>query len=59
MFKNILESVNGFDVWSIATMILFFVFFIALILYVFVLDKKFIDKMSHLPLEEENNNQKN
>jgi len=53
MFKNILKSVEGTDTFSIIAMIVFFLFFIYIIYRTFYMDKKVVDKMSHLPLEDD------
>ena len=55
MFKDILKSVNGYDNWSIISMLIFLLFFVGLIIYVWKLDKNFSNYMSSLPLENEEN----
>ena len=55
MFKDILKSVNGYDNWSIISMLIFFLFFVGLIIYVWKLDNNFSNYMSSLPLENEEN----
>jgi len=38
-------------VWPIISFVIFFIFFICLLLWVFSVDKKFIEKMKALPME--------
>jgi len=56
MFKYLLSSVEYFDLWSIITLIIFFVAFILLIVYTFKFDKSFIEHMSNLPLNDSEDN---
>ncbi len=56
MFKDILESVNGIEIYAIAGLILFFAMFITIIIWMYRADKSYIEKMKMLPLE---NNHKN
>lgn len=58
MEKEVLRNLAGVDLYPLISLIVFFVFFIGVIIYVFKADKKFIAKMSRLPLENNNDNQK-
>jgi hypothetical protein len=53
MFKNILHSVSGFNTWSIITMIIFFAIFMVVIYIIFTADKQYVDRMSSLPLDND------
>lgn len=53
MYKNVLQSIENIQIWPVISFVIFFVFFLCLLLWVFTADKKFIDKMKGLPLEEE------
>lgn len=58
MFKHYFEQIQNIEIWPIISLILFFVFFTLTIIRIFFLDKKHIDKMKDLPLDnnpEENN----
>jgi cytochrome c oxidase cbb3-type subunit IV len=52
MYKNVLQSIENIQVWPVISFVIFFVFFLCLLLWVFTTDKKFIDKMKGLPLQE-------
>lgn len=56
MFKEILRNIEGFGVWAIATMIIFFVVFIVVLLYVLRTDKSHFQYMSRLPLDNQSDN---
>ncbi len=58
MFKNILSSYEFMGIWSIVTMGIFLVAFIFIVIYTLKTDKKFIDHMSALPFEDNNNENK-
>ena len=51
MFKNILESVSGIEIYAIAGLLIFLVMFVAILFWIFRIDKKYIEKMEQLPLE--------
>jgi cbb3-type cytochrome oxidase subunit 3 len=51
MYKNVLQSIENIEVWPVISFVIFFIFFLCLLSWVFTTDKKFIDKMSGLPME--------
>jgi len=56
MFKHYFERIENVELWPIISLIIFFVFFLLLIIYVLKADKRFIDYMKNLPLQDEENN---
>lgn len=52
MYKNILQSIDNIQIWPIISFVIFFLFFILLLWHVFTTDKKFINKMKQMPLDE-------
>ncbi|MCF8259710.1 MAG: cbb3-type cytochrome c oxidase subunit 3 [Melioribacteraceae bacterium] len=54
MFSNYLSSIDGVSGYAIFTLILFFSIMLFSILWVVKLDKSYVNKMSNLPLEDEN-----
>jgi cytochrome c oxidase cbb3-type subunit IV len=54
MYKNVLQSIDNIEIWPVISFVIFFVFFLCLLLWVFTTDKKFIEKMKALPVEQEN-----
>lgn len=55
MFKDVLQSIEGVEIYTIIAMIIFILFFIGMIIWLFKVDKKYINEMSELPLDNENN----
>lgn len=55
MFKEVLQSIEGIEFYTIVSMIIFILFFIGMAIWLFKVDKKYIQTMSELPLENENN----
>ena len=55
MFKEVLQSIQGIEFYTIVSMIIFILFFIGMIIWLFKVDKKYIKDMSELPLEDDNN----
>lgn len=57
MIKDYLQTIDGVAIYPIISMIVFVLFFAAVLVWIFKLDKKYINRMENLPLEkdEENN----
>jgi len=55
MFKEVLQSIEGVEIYTIISMIIFILFFIGMIIWLFKVDKKYIKEMSELPLDNNNN----
>ena len=59
MFNNLLKGIQGFDIWAMTTMVIFFLLFLYILYIVLRLDKGYSNYMSTMPLEKEikeNNN---
>jgi hypothetical protein len=54
MYKDILQSIEGVEFYAIAAMIIFILFFLAMIIWLIKVDKNYVKKMSELPLKEDN-----
>jgi len=52
MYKNVLQSIDNIALWPVISFVIFFVFFLCLLLWVFTVDKKFIDHMKAMPINE-------
>ncbi len=53
MYKYILQSVENINWLAVASLIIFFVIFVVSAMWAFMSKKEFIDKMSKLPLDNE------
>jgi len=52
MYKNVLQSIQDIAIWPMISFVIFFAFFLGLLIYVVVVDKKFIERMKSLPLDD-------
>jgi cytochrome c oxidase cbb3-type subunit IV len=52
MYKNVLQSIDNIAIWPVISFVIFFAFFLGLLLWVFMVDKKFIDHMKSMPIDE-------
>jgi cbb3-type cytochrome oxidase subunit 3 len=55
MFKEVLQSIEGVEIYTIISMIILILFFVGIVIWLFKVDKKYIKHMSELPLNENNN----
>jgi len=57
MYKNVLQSIAGIEIYPIISFVIFFAFFIGLTLFVIFSDKKHIAAMREMPLQNDNGSQ--
>lgn len=55
MYKEILQSIEGVEIYPIISLIVFVLFFIVVTIRLFRMDKNYINKMKQLPLNNEDN----
>jgi hypothetical protein len=53
MFRNIFGQIQGIEIYPILTLLFFFAFFVSVLIMVLRLDKKFVNYMGNLPLEND------
>ena len=53
MYKEVLQSIEGIGIFPIISMIVFVIFFAAVIIWYFKADKKYLNKMKNLPLDND------
>jgi cytochrome c oxidase cbb3-type subunit 3 len=51
MFRSVLESINGVNIYPVISLVIFFIFFVVILFRTF--------RMSELPLEKEDSSDKN
>jgi hypothetical protein len=59
MFENYLSSIEGVGIYPIISLLIFFIFFVALAIWAIRADKNYLKKMQDLPFESnkpQNNN---
>ena len=54
--KGHMESIDGIEIYPIISLLIFFIFFALLFLWVLTAKKKYIEQVSNIPLEEEDEN---
>ncbi|MDH5397983.1 MAG: cytochrome C oxidase Cbb3 [Cyclobacteriaceae bacterium] len=52
MFKYYFDQIENVEIWPIISLLIFLTFFIGLIVWLIRIDKKYINKMKNLPIEE-------
>jgi cytochrome c oxidase cbb3-type subunit IV len=52
MIQHYLESIENIDIFAIVAMIIFLIMFIAVVIWIFRIDKKYINKMENLPFDK-------
>ncbi len=52
MFKNYLSGIDGVSVYPIISLVIFVAFFVLLGFFVFKADRRYINYMENLPLED-------
>lgn len=52
--KNHMDSISGIEIYPIISLLIFFVFFVVLFWWVFTAKKEYIDRMSEIPLDNQN-----
>lgn len=57
MYKEVLQSIKGVDVYAIISLIIFICLFAVVSIRILRMDKNELKKMAELPLEPENNSQ--
>ena len=57
--KKYAETMDDISIYPIISLLIFFVFFVVLIVYVFRLDKKSLQEISRLPLNDDADNNQN
>ncbi|REE24877.1 CcoQ/FixQ family Cbb3-type cytochrome c oxidase assembly chaperone [Winogradskyella pacifica] len=55
--KNHMDSISGIEIYPIISLIIFFSFFVILFWWVFTAKKEYINRVSNLPLELDNQNE--
>lgn len=51
-----MESIAGIEIYPLISLLIFFTFFVVLFYWVFTAKKDYITKVSHIPLDNNNQN---
>lgn len=55
--KNHMESITGIEIYPMISLLIFFVFFVILFWWVITAKKEYIDTVSNIPLDNQNQDQ--
>ena len=55
MYKEVLRNIDNIAIWPVISFVIFFLFFIILLWWTFTADKKFINYMSNMPVDNNGN----
>lgn len=53
MYKNVLETMQGIEIYPLISLAIFFTFFVVLLVWVIRMKKSDIDEISRIPLEDD------
>lgn len=56
MYKNVLQNIEGIELFPLISFGIFFIFFVSLLIYIMKADKKFINEMKQMPLQVSEDN---
>ncbi len=54
--KNYMDSISGIEIYPLISLIIFFAFFVILFWWVFTAKKDYIERVSNIPLDNQNEN---
>ncbi|HMQ79940.1 MAG TPA: hypothetical protein PKE39_08660 [Ignavibacteria bacterium] len=52
MYKQVLQSISGIEIYPVIALIMFFLFFLLILGWIFTLNKKYISRMENIPLDD-------
>ena len=55
--KNHMESITGIEIYPIISLLIFFIFFVVLFWWVYTAKKEYINTVSNIPLDNQNQEQ--
>ncbi len=54
MYKNVLQAIDGIEIYPLISFTIFFLFFMGLLVYVALMDKKYVQDMSAIACDDDN-----
>ncbi|WP_026302732.1 cytochrome c oxidase subunit IV [Psychroflexus tropicus] len=55
--KGHMETIQGIEIYPIISLLIFFLFFVVLFWWVYTAKKDYVQEVSQIPLDNENDNQ--
>jgi cbb3-type cytochrome oxidase subunit 3 len=56
MYRQILETIDGIGIYPVISLIIFFVFFAAMVVWLLKADNNYLERMGRLPLDQSETN---
>ena len=53
MYKELLQSIEGIEIYPIISLLIFIAFFIGVVIWIVRMDKKYVKEMESLPLQND------
>ena len=53
MYKEVLRSMEGVDIYAVISLVIFLLFFAVLVYWFFKVDKKYLNEMENIPLQND------
>ena len=53
MYKEVLRNIDNVAIWPVISFVIFFLFFVMLLWWALTADRKFINYMRNMPMNEE------
>lgn len=53
MYKEVLRSIDGVEVFPVISLLLFFAFFVGVVVWSIKLDRQRVSELAHLPLDQD------
>lgn len=57
MYKNVLQAIDGIEIYPLISFTIFFLFFLGLLVYVALMKKEYVSNMSSLACADEDEDQ--
>ena len=55
MIRNLLQSIEGVEIYPLISLVVFIIFFVVILVWMFKIDKNYVKEMEQLPLDSNNN----
>lgn len=57
MYKEVLRSIEGIEIYPVISLLIFFVFFVGLLAWFVLADRDKLQRLAHLPLDDQTDQQ--
>jgi cbb3-type cytochrome oxidase subunit 3 len=57
MYKELLRSIEDIEIYPIISLVIFVLFFVGMFIWIFQVDKTYVDHMKSMPFNDEHKNE--